>query len=124
MHFCDTSKTVKAGLKNALYYMILMFANYHKTDCLVKNQDDVVAEIDKFLDVFKLYQNAVFGDANYQLKRNRETRLRHLPLMCVAELSAMGLAAVYDNGTVYTIMDSIIWCTAELLQCDHHRPQQ
>jgi len=86
-----------------------MFANY-KTDCLVKNQDDVVAEIDKFLDVFKLYQNAVSGEANYQLKRNRETRLRHLPWMSVAELSAMGLAAVYDNGTVYSIMDSIIWC--------------
>jgi hypothetical protein len=71
----DTEET-KAGLKNALFYLIKKFAKIQKAVSLMNDNDQNAAEIDKFLEVLSLNGNFIFGDATYTLNRNRQTKLR------------------------------------------------
>jgi hypothetical protein len=67
---------LKAGLKTALNYLLKRFSKVAKASLLVRGEDEKASEIDKFLDVFQLNQNHIFGDATYKLNRNRQEKLR------------------------------------------------
>ena len=71
----ENGDSVKWGLKNALYYLVVNFATVHKTTCLVQEQPDEHRRIEEFLEVFKLYQHAWFGNARYNLTKNRRIKL-------------------------------------------------
>nr|XP_054771810.1 uncharacterized protein LOC129279772 [Lytechinus pictus] len=78
----DTQE-LKPGLKIGVYYLLKKAATITKATYLANAQDDKATEIDKFLEVLKLNENFVFGDATYSLNKNRQTKLRkpqQLPL--------------------------------------------
>jgi hypothetical protein len=67
---------LKAGLKTALNYLLKRFSKVAKASLLVRGEDEKASEIDKFLDVFQLNQNHIFGDATYKFNRSRQEKLR------------------------------------------------
>lgn len=70
------SNELKSGLKNAIYFLILKLAKVQKAIYLVQRKDEKASEIEKFLEVLGLYQNLIFGDARYNINRNRQVKLR------------------------------------------------
>ena len=74
---------IKAGLKHVLYYLLTSTAHIIKGTFLMKDEDHKADQIDKFLSMFKLWKNHIFGDAQYQLNKARQRHLRkpsELPL--------------------------------------------
>jgi len=67
---------IKSGLKLGLYYLLKKLAKVIKINYLVKKQDDLATEVDKFTDILGMNFNFLFGDAVYQINKNRETKLR------------------------------------------------
>jgi len=63
---------VKAGLKNAIHYLILRMSKVLKAFYLVQGNDQSAAEVDEFLEVLALHRNDVFGDVCYNLCRNQQ----------------------------------------------------
>jgi len=67
---------IKSGLNVSLYYLLKRLAKVVKSTHLVSGNDDDAAKIDKFVDMLDLNKNYRFGDAVYEMRHNRETRLR------------------------------------------------
>ena len=61
---------IKAGLKHVLYYLLTSTAHIIKGTFLMKDEDHKADQIDKFLSMFKLWKNHIFGDAQYQLNKS------------------------------------------------------
>ena len=79
----DGEETIKAGLKNAIYFLLLKFAKIQKAAYLIEEKDLMAAETDIFLDIFKTYGASFFNDAKYQLCYNRfskSIRPQEMPL--------------------------------------------
>jgi len=73
----DDDSYVKVGLKLSLYYLVKQTAKIVKTVYLVKEDDSRAATAEqKFLDVFTINYNLLFGDAVYQLNEKRQMKLR------------------------------------------------
>ena len=69
---------IKSGLKLSFYYLLKKLAKVIKIGYLMSKDDSSAAEVDKFVDVLSLHYNFLFGDAIYQINKNRETKL-HRP---------------------------------------------
>ena len=70
------TKKFKCGLKHVLQYTIQTAAKILKGTFLVRERDDLSKTMDNFLAIFKLNKDEIFGDAEYQLNKNRQIRLR------------------------------------------------
>ena len=73
---------MKAALKSSFNFLIRRFAKVLKVLYLVREDDESAREVDRFLEVFTLYKDFIFGDASYRQNRNRQEKLRrphHLP---------------------------------------------
>ena len=67
------STEIKSGLKCALYYLIKKACNIIKSSHLMEGRDEATAEIDKFIPVFELNHEFIFGDATYQINHRRKS---------------------------------------------------
>ncbi|PIK43850.1 hypothetical protein BSL78_19292 [Apostichopus japonicus] len=67
---------LKYGLKTALYYLIKKSCQIIQGTFLIGNEDDKATELDKFMGVFELNHNYLFGDASYAMHKNRNEKLR------------------------------------------------
>ena len=76
LKYTDSDGTLKAGLKSQLYYVIKRFAKAIKGSYLASDDDAKASEVDKFLDVLRLHDRDIFGDATYKLNMNRQEKLR------------------------------------------------
>ena len=79
----EEADELKAGLKSTLYYLLKSMASIVKSSYLVDHKDAEAAEVEKFVEILKLNNNIIFGDATYKINRTRQTRLRRpetLPL--------------------------------------------
>ncbi|XP_071958628.1 uncharacterized protein [Antedon mediterranea] len=72
----EVTTSLKAGLKSGLYYLIRRACLIIKGTHLEQERDTDASEVDKFLDVLKLNEDFVFGDASYQQNQNRQKNLR------------------------------------------------
>jgi hypothetical protein len=72
------SNQMKSGLKIGLYYLLKKLAKVVKTSYLVAKppEDAKATEVDQFLGVLALNYNFIFGDAIYNINKNREVKLR------------------------------------------------
>lgn len=72
-----TDRSVKYGLKNALYYLLVRFGDFVIGELLSKeNAKDETQSVRDFLDLLKHHQNAMFGDAKYLINKARQENLR------------------------------------------------
>lgn len=70
---CD----VKYGLKSNLYYVLLSAATFIKGSLLeVKGKEADADEMQRFIEVLKMNQMLLFGDAQYHINMSRQERLR------------------------------------------------
>ena len=67
---------MKSALKSALNFVIRRFAKVLKVMYLIRDDDKSAQEVDRFLEVFTLYKDFIFGDASYHQNRNRQDKLR------------------------------------------------
>ena len=67
---------IKAGLKLALGYMLVKIAKTMKGHYFINNMDEKADDVDKFMSVLKLKWTTLFGDAEYKVDKDRNTRLR------------------------------------------------
>ncbi|KAJ8018484.1 hypothetical protein HOLleu_43501 [Holothuria leucospilota] len=67
---------LKSGLKIGLYYLLKKACKIVKATHLVQRQDGEASEIDSFVAILELNQNFLFGDAAYQINKNRQASLR------------------------------------------------
>lgn len=67
---------IKPGLKANLFYLIKKAASTLKVIYITERKDGLADEVDKFLNVFKMMENNVFGDAVYALNKNKNVKLR------------------------------------------------
>ncbi len=77
------SAELKSGLKSAVYYLVKKACKIIKATHLVAGRDEEATEIDKFAAVLGLNYEFLFGDAVYQINKNRQKNLRkpgELPL--------------------------------------------
>ena len=72
----DEENNLKCGLKHILHYTIKSAALILKGTFLTRERDDLSTNIDNFLTIFKLNKEEIFGDAIYQLNKNRQIKLR------------------------------------------------
>ncbi|PIK49503.1 hypothetical protein BSL78_13608 [Apostichopus japonicus] len=79
----DSTDDLKHGLKAALYYLIKKAGKILKGTYLINDQDARADAVDKFMHVFEMNHNFIFGDASYAMQKNRNEKLRRpetLPL--------------------------------------------
>ena len=67
----DADETIKARLKNAIYFLLLKIAKIQKAAYLMEKQDLMTTETDKYLDILKTYGASIFNDEKYQFCYNR-----------------------------------------------------
>ena len=67
---------LKAGLKISLCYLLKKLCKIVKGSFLMNDRDNDANEIDKFLEVFSLNENLIFGDATNTLNNQRHKKLR------------------------------------------------
>lgn len=66
----STETTMKAGLRQNLYHLIVKASKIIWATHLKNKDDDTAREVDYFEEVLKLHKNIVFGDATYILNQN------------------------------------------------------
>lgn len=59
-------------------YLIKKSAKILRCTCLAGNDDQGSEEILKFVGVFELWEDLIFGDAQYELNKRRQVKLRKL----------------------------------------------
>lgn len=74
--FGNSTDDLKHGLKTAIYYLIKKACKLIKGMYLIDDEDDKASDVDKFIDVFELSHDYLFGDATYAMNRNRNEKLR------------------------------------------------
>ncbi|KAJ8050179.1 hypothetical protein HOLleu_03277 [Holothuria leucospilota] len=74
--FGNSTDDLKHGLKTAVYYLIKKACKLIKGMYLIDDEDDKASDVDKFIDVFELSHDYLFGDATYAMNRNRNEKLR------------------------------------------------
>ena len=98
------TKKFKCGLKHVLQYTIQTAAKILKGTFLVRERDDLSKTMDNFLAIFKLNKDEIFGDAEYQLNKNCQIRLRkpaNIPLE-----SDVKLLRDHIVGNIYSIISN------------------
>jgi hypothetical protein len=69
--------TVKYGLKNTIYYLLLRFADWRIGELLSQEEcQEPVTEVNAFITLLKHHQNSLFGDAKYLINKARQENLR------------------------------------------------
>ena len=69
--------TVKYGLKNSIYYLLMSSADLLEGVALTSvTSDEVATEIANFKKVLKHHENSIFSDAKYLINKSRQERLR------------------------------------------------
>ena len=71
----DEGKT-KAGLKNALYFLIQKMAKIILGAFWIEEDDAMAKEVENFQRVLEVHHDLIFGDAVYHLTQNRQKKLR------------------------------------------------
>lgn len=74
--FGNSTDDLKHGLKTAIYCLIKKACKLIKGMYLIDDEDDKASDVDKFIDVFELSHDYLFGDATYAMNRNRNEKLR------------------------------------------------
>ena len=72
----NEDNSMKAGLKQNLYYLIKKSATVMQYAFYSQKRDGEADEISKFIQSFKSWENYLFGDATYQLNKQRQINLR------------------------------------------------
>lgn len=78
-----TEGKLKPGLKLGLYFLIKNATKITKGSLLCSRRDEEASEVEKFVTVLELNHQLMFGDAHYEIHKNRQVRLRRpeeLPL--------------------------------------------
>ncbi|PIK40701.1 hypothetical protein BSL78_22456 [Apostichopus japonicus] len=83
--YTGDGEELKLGLKLGIYYLLKKCCKIVKATHLVKHEDKEAEEIDRFVAVLELNYNFVFGDATYQINKNRQTNLRKPAALPVEE---------------------------------------
>ena len=108
-------ESLKAGLKQGLYYLLQRMAKIMKARYLVDDNDAKAEEVTKFKKVLKLNRNIILGDAEYKINRKRQTTLRrpeNLP-----KESDCRLLRDYTVHRVSTLTDEYtVWTRTEFVQ--------
>lgn len=68
--------TVKAGLKQNLFYLLKRAAKTLRALMLEEEKVDVAEEVGNFRELLELWDDIIFGDAVYEINRRREVYLR------------------------------------------------
>ena len=71
-----TGGRIKAGLKLGIYYLIKASVKIVKATSLIKKNEHDARSMDNFLCVFELLKDTIFSDAQYQVNKDRQIRLR------------------------------------------------
>lgn len=69
-------KGLKAGLKQAYFYLLKRLAKIVRATYLIKGNDEKAEEVKRFTEVLEINQNFLFGDAVYKTNNKRQTHLR------------------------------------------------
>ena len=72
----DTEDSIKAGLKQNLYYLIKRAATVMQYSFYAQRKDQEAEEMSKFICTFKSWEMYLFGDATYHLNKQRLVNLR------------------------------------------------
>nr|XP_054772046.1 uncharacterized protein LOC129280011 [Lytechinus pictus] len=67
---------IKAGLKHCLYYLLKTASRIVKVLYILNNDDEAAIGVDKFVSLFEMNHNFIFGDASYQINNASESKLR------------------------------------------------
>jgi hypothetical protein len=67
---------IKSGLKINVYHLIKKPAKILKAISYAKEEDSTSKVIDKFMHVLSVNRNLLFGDAQYQINKTRQIKLR------------------------------------------------
>ena len=68
--------TVKAGLKQNLFYLVKRAAKTLRALMLEEEKVDVAEEVGNFRELLDLWDDIIFGDAVYEINRRRAVYLR------------------------------------------------
>ena len=66
----------KPGLKQNLYYLLKRSAKTIKAILMSNGKDEESLEIERFTQVLELWEDFIFGDAQYEFNKRRQIKLR------------------------------------------------
>ena len=67
---------IKSGLKQNVYYLLKGAASILQKLMLEEGNNDLVSDLQKFVNLLELCSDIIFGDAVYETNKRRETVLR------------------------------------------------
>ena len=67
---------MKAGLKQNLLFLLKRSAKVIKTIAMSQGKDQDASESDVFIEVLELWEDYIFGDAQYEINKRRQINLR------------------------------------------------
>ena len=68
--------TIKAGLKQNVYYLLKRSAKTLRALLLEEEKEDAVKEVSNFVELLEVWDDIMFGDAVYETNKRREIFLR------------------------------------------------
>ena len=68
--------TIKAGLKQNIYYLLKRAASVLQELMLEEGNNDLVSDLRKFVSLLELWEDIIFGDAVYETNKRRKTALQ------------------------------------------------
>ena len=111
---------LKPGLKQNLLFLLKRSAKALKAILMADGKDTESSEIERFMQVLELWEDYIFGDAQYELNKRRQVNLRRpeklpneedIQLVCAYVMSKM--KNITDDP--YLLVDS--HCFVELRNC-------
>ena len=111
---------IKAGLKQNLFYLIKRAAKVLKALYLSEANDSDASETDKFVSVLEMWEDFIFGDATYQLNKNKNVKSRK-PSELPVEEDVIAFRNFVITKMADIAKDSYHWfdseCFVELRDC-------
>ena len=68
--------TIKSDLKQNIYYLLKRAASILQGLMSEEGNDDLLSDLQKFVNLLELWSDIIFGDAVYETNKRRETVLR------------------------------------------------
>ena len=101
---------VKAGLKLAVYYLLKAASKVLQGMYLIDDDDEGAKDVANWVVVLELHKDLIFGDAQYNLNKSREEKLRRPQRQPLNEdlqkIRVHSMQVIHELGSTGDLMDS------------------
>ena len=112
----NVSGKMKPGLKQNLYYLLKRCAKALKALMMCDNKEEESDMVERFIQILELWEDFIFGDAQYELNKHRQINLRR-PEMLPNEADIKLVQSYVLSRMKYIVEDSFeFWNSSRFVE--------